>query len=300
MSAAYAVIVDVPASEIKRAAPAISTCNKALGQDRCLLHGADRESAEWFAVVRFDDETQQSCSIELHQADPNGPTVATTALRFSTLDSADERWASAGVVVAALVLAQRPSPEPAPIVPPVAPPPPISPPPTKPEQNAWLRAEAGGELANDLSGGPWQAGGMLRLGVAFNHPGAFVLGAASYGARPAGSPGLQWLDGSLGFGAHVGLAEGLAALELHTEAVFESVSIEATQGSRTESARRFRVGPGWGLDGDWYFTANWALVAGLEASVLRPTVVIRVADKTVESLPSFGWRFISVVRYDLR
>jgi hypothetical protein len=89
-------------------------------------------------------------------------------------------------------------------------------------------------------------------------------------------------------------------LDVRSEVVVESVSIHARDGARVADARRARIGPRFGLDLSAYCTQNLALVGGLEAGALGPTVVIDVAGHTVSRLPPFSWGFISGVRYDFR
>jgi hypothetical protein len=107
------------------------------------------------------------------------------------------------------------------------------------------------------------------------------------------------VTGSLGAGARVGFARQRAAFELRAELVLETLGIQATDGVRTESARRTRIGPRFGLDLSGYWAENWALVVGAEAGALGPRVVLDVAGQT-EELSPFVWGLLSAVRYDFR
>jgi hypothetical protein len=103
----------------------------------------------------------------------------------------------------------------------------------------------------------------------------------------------------LGTGIHVGFARERAALEARAEAVIETLGIEASDGQRSERARRTRAGPRFGLDLSGHFSKNWALVVGAEGGVLGPRVVIEVAGETRELSP-FAWGLLGAVRYDFR
>src|SRR6478609_1505677 len=104
---AFAVVVDVPPMAAATTARAIATCNAALGPDQCVLSGASSGGdARWYAVVRFEDDGAAKLSVELFRGDRGGSRVASSELEFKERDSPEERWASVGVVVAALVLAQ--------------------------------------------------------------------------------------------------------------------------------------------------------------------------------------------------
>src|SRR3954462_5993433 len=105
----FAVVVEVPPVEAATAARTIATCNAALGPEQCVLSGTNAASdppAYWYAVVRYADDGQARLSIELYAGNRAGSRIASSELEFKPRDSEQERWASAGVVVAALVLAQ--------------------------------------------------------------------------------------------------------------------------------------------------------------------------------------------------
>src|SRR5450432_3600591 len=120
---AFAVVVDVPPVEAGTAERTLATCNAALGADKCAL-ASEGVSGHWYAVVRFDPERRTVLTIQLFDGSSEGVRVASSELEFKERDTELERWASAGVVVAALVAAQtsiplEPKPKP---VPPPAPP----------------------------------------------------------------------------------------------------------------------------------------------------------------------------------
>lgn len=304
---AFAVVVDVPPAEATAVARTLATCNAALGPQECAL-ASEGAAGHWYAVVRFDPERHSVLTIRLFDGSTEGPEVASSELAFKDKDSELERWASAGVVVAALVAAQTSeatAPKPPPTAAPVAPAPPAPTPARgRPKLVAprpvWLRLDLGATGGSEIDSGALRFGALTRFGLALREVPVFAFGSAAYTVRGAGTPDLTWLTAAAGCGVHVGFAHELGALEVRSEAVIESVTIHATDAGRSESARRTRLGPRFGLDLAGYFAKNLALVAGVEAAVLRPGVVISVAGHDVDRLPPFNWGFISAFRYDFR
>jgi hypothetical protein len=304
---AFAVVMDVPPVEAEAAARALATCNSALGADKCALAN-EGTTARWYAVVRFDPERGAVLTIQLFDGSSEGIRVASSELAFKDRDTELERWASAGVVVAALVAAQTsapPEPKQAPLPTPV--PTPIAKPARLPARATlvgvrprWLRMDLGATGGAAIDGGALRFGALGRFGLAFSEVPVFTFASAAYTVRGSGTPDLTWLTGSLGFGVHVGFAHNVGAVDLRTEGVLESVTIHATEGSRTESGRRTRLGPRFGVDLSGYFAKNLALVLGGEAAVLRPGVIISIGGHDANRLPAFNWGFISAVRYDFR
>ena len=302
---AYAVVVDVPPVEAEAAERTLATCNAALGAEKCAL-ASDGVSGHWYAVVRFDTERRAVLTIQLFDHGSEGPRVASSELEFKDRDTELERWASAGVVVAALVAAQtqippEPKPELVPTPAPIRKPAPLRARPAlvrvRPQ---WLRMDLGATGGSEIEHGALRFGALGRFGLAFSEVPVFAFGSAAYTVRGAGTPDLTWVTGSLGFGVHVGFAHDFCVLDVRTEGVVESVTIHATDGTRTQSAQRTRLGPRFGLDLSGYFAKNLALVAGVEAAALRPGVDISVGGSEVNRLPPFNWGFISAVRYDFR
>jgi hypothetical protein len=303
----FAVAVDVPPMEAAAAARTLATCNAALGPEQCVLSGASPGSdgaSRWFAVVRYGPDGEAKLTIELYENNRDGNRVASSELEFKERDSPEERWASAGVVVAALVLAQaadqnrvEKKPEPAPVL--VAKPPVSSPPAPVQSPSSWLRLDLGATAGSEVRSKPLRVGPLLRVGVPFPNLPIFALASGAYTVRSSGGTDMTWVTGSLGAGVRVGFARQRGALELRAEAVLETLGIQASDGVRSESARRTRVGSRFGFDLSGYLAKNWAVVMGGEAGVLGPRVVIDVAGQT-EELPPFVWGVLFALRYDFR
>ena len=301
----FAVVVDVPTVEAAAAARTIATCNAALGPGQCVLAstGSSAGAAPWYAVVRYGRDGQARLTIELYEGNPDGSRVASSELEFKERDALEERWASVGVVVAALVLAQpveRPpekKPEPLPRAQPKpAPPIPVAP---APKPKTWLRLDLGLTAGSEMRGAPLRFGPLARIGLPFSGAPVFAFVSGAYTVQNSGSLDLSWLSGALGAGVDVGFAHERGVLSVRGEVVIETLGMVATDGERSENARRTRAGPRLGLDLSGYFAKNWALVVGAEAGVLGPRIVIDVGDRT-EQLPPFVWGFLSVLRYDFR
>lgn len=306
----FAVVIDVPPIEAGTAARAIATCNATLGPEQCVLTGAKPagEPSRWYAVVRYGAEGEARLRIELFDGDRDAyhgeSRVASSELEFKERDSPEERWASAGVVVAALVLAQPA--DRAPIEKKSEPPPAVATPLTVASRPApaatparWLRLDLGASAGSEERGAPLRVGPLARVGLVFAKVPLFASASAGYTVQSSGNTDLSWLTGALGGGVRVSFAHERAALEARGEVVIETLGIEATDGQRTESARRTRFGPRFGLDLSGYFAKNWALLAGAEAGVLGPRVVLEVAGQ-IRELPPFAWGVLSAVRYDFR
>jgi hypothetical protein len=159
--------------------------------------------------------------------------------------------------------------------------------------------DLGATVGSEMRDAPVRAGPLARFGLAFASVPVFAFASGAYTVQSSGSTDLSWLTGSLGAGVRVGFAHERAALELRSELVVETLGIRASDGERSESARRTRFGPRLGLDASGYWAKNWALVVGGEVGVLGPRVVIDVADQS-EELPPFVWGVLSALRYDFR
>jgi len=305
----FAVVVDVPPVEATAAARTLSTCNAALGPEQCVLAGAKpgaESASNWYAVVRYGPDGQLELTLELYERTRDGRRVASSELEFKERDSPEERWASVGVVVAALVLAQPAVPkrvEPSGAAAPVAPAKPaaLAAPAPAAARSPWLRLDLGVSAGSEVRSAPLRVGPLGRFGIAFANVPMFAFASGAYTVRSSGSTDLSWLSASLGAGVRVGFARQRAALEVRAEAVLETLGIQATDGERSESARRTRFGPRLGLDLSGYWAQNWALVLGAEAGALGPRVVIDVPSRgQTEQLPPFVWGLLSAVRYDFR
>src|SRR5262249_25369139 len=108
MPAAIAVAVAIHvASDVSGdlLAATVRSCDVALGADHCRLTEAPAEDDAFYATVTLDRASADTAHITV-QRHGAGPLLVERDLTFSTEDAPSERWASVGVVIAALVTAE--------------------------------------------------------------------------------------------------------------------------------------------------------------------------------------------------
>lgn len=287
------VAIDLPpATSADLVSAAIATCSAALGEGSCVV--ADEETApRYLAVVRWGGADGTNLRVELWRGTAEGTTLDTRLISFAPADRERQRWASAGLVVAALVV-QRESGEASPpprVEKPRALPRPASPqlvpkegggepePPPR-EKEGWLLLDVAGVAGPAFDDDSIRAGPALRATWA---PAALPL-APFFGVRSVVRPGLPsgtWLGGDLGgvvrFG---GWTAGLAA-DVRFAATGERIIVVANDpknGAR-EAAGRWRVGGRLGVEVGCRLRAPAGILFGGELSILRPEVQIEVEDE---------------------
>ena len=334
------VAIDVPQGTQPEYAVAVAaSCNAALGEGKCTadagsvgnpatdgdaageppLDSAEASpsppsestldsSAPWVALVRWDDADYRTLRIELRQG-AEQPPVEARVVAFTPADPPRQRWAAAGLVIAALVSRREAEAVPRPVTPqPQAhhpQPPPIEPPPPEPEvvepppvvasshaapRHPWARIDSGGIAGPGLDSGQARLGGLLRLSVVPSRLPLALYAASRYAVR-GGQPTVRWVDGSLGVAVRLGAWRSSVALELEAEGVTERVWLTADDPARNASdvARLSRLGGRLGADGIFEFAAPAALFVGVDASLLRPKVVISVGGDEVGTEPPIRW-----------
>lgn len=293
------VAPDVPP---ELSAVAVRSCDTALGEGRCEIEGAGATHAEWHATVTASDPALASVRVEVRKS--AGDSVPETReLSFSPEDAARERWASVGVLIAALVVAASREPEPSAPPPEVPAAPPIEPPPTParpPKEHAPrtlrfdLRAlaarrtsesfpEFGIEIGASMlpGGGPWFASGS-------------AAGARRFGA----DVGAAWLSVAIGGGARIGKPTAQFATEFRGAMLGEYWRFDASEPGRSEHTGNFRLGGLLGIDALWALHSKWILSLGLEGMLAGPRLRVEVEGRTVETvrqiglLGALGMRFI--------
>lgn len=295
------VAIDVPpVTPPDLVAVVTGTCSAALGDGACVVADLDA-SPRYFAVVRWGGEDGVSLRVELRDASRVGTTLDTRLISFAPVDRARQRWASAGLVVAALVAQREAGVEPAPLPRveplPVAEPPAVAAPPefasTPPLETvpvAWWAV-----LDTAAVGGPALGGETLRLGSALRlsvaprrDPVGLYLGGRTQ-VRP-GIPTATWIGGDLGIVARWGAWNAAYGAELRAGATLECLSLGASEPLTGERDRRvaWRAGGRLGLEAGVLLRDPLVLFAGAEASLLRPEVQIEVAGEPAGSDPPVG------------
>jgi hypothetical protein len=279
---------------------AVRSCDTALGEGKCQIDAPT--PAEWHATVTASDSNLTSVRIEVKKESSNSaPEVRD--LSFSPEDGAKERWASVGVVIAALVVARsresEPQATPVPIAP-SAPPPPEprpTPRPTTASPPKMLRLDLRLLGARRTSEGSPEIG--LELGASML-PGAGPLfaGVSIAGARRLHADvGASWFSGAAGGGVRVGRPSAPFACEFRGAIVAEYWRFEASEPGRTEHSGKFRIGGLAGVDALWAMSSQWILSLGVAALVVGPSLHVDVEGKTVETIPRFGGVILAGVRF---
>ena len=297
-----AVAIDVPpqtAQEVR--VSVVRSCNAALGRGRCVLGRPEPDQPfEWVAVVRWDPGYRR-LRIELRRRSVEGELVESRDLAFTGSDATGDRWASAGVVIAALVAARQPS-----VI--------RYDTPSEPEQNApaeppvekeprWTggpvwSVEVGAHTGPGLDSGPYRFGPQARIGVSLRPLPLLLTAATRYSIR-SGDPNISWWAQSLGVGARVGGWEGSVAAELRSEIVSERMVISATDErmDSEESAVRARFGGRLGAVGLWLLAPRVWLTGAAEVTLLRPEVSVEVSGSSSGYESAVRWGMAGGVRY---
>jgi len=294
-----AVVLDVPADLASTAVQvAVSRCDKALGDGRCrrVEYGTAPGVLGYYAVLRWSEDEQ--LEIEFRAASAGGALLARRRLSFSANDSVESRWASAGLVVAALVAeadagrARRTE----------APQPPAHAPPRRhvveaPPAYAWgLDVALSSGRGLTTGAGSW--GGLLRPWFGVPTVPVIVLSSLRYAQGPD-SPRLRWLSMSAGVGSRFGRPAALVNLELAGELVFERLVVAAQdpESGRSETGGQTRFGGRLGLNLALRASDCFRVLLGADVATLTPPVKIEVRDEVVGREPlvragvSVGARF---------
>jgi hypothetical protein len=279
---------------------AVRSCDTALGEGKCQLEGP--APAEWHATVSTSDPNLTNVRIEVRkESSSSAPEVRD--LSFSPEDSVRERWASVGVVIAALVVARsresEPQEAPAPVAPP-PPPPPIARPTPRPVAappprifRFDLRMLGARRTSEGLPEIGLELGASLLPGAGPAFVGVSIAGAHRLGA----DVGASWFSGAAGGGVRVGRASAQFACEFRGAIVVEYWRFEASEPGRSEHSGKFRVGGLAGVDALWAMSSKWILSLGVEGLVVGPSLRVDVEGKTVETIPRYGGAVLAGVRF---
>jgi hypothetical protein len=199
-----AVAIDAPQeTPIEWVEAATQACSAALGEGRC-VRGADTVDAAWRARVSNAAEVPTTLRVDLFDAER--ALEATRVLEFREVDLERQRWASAGVVVAALVSASEAQtsepPTPPAVVPDRRPSPEGLPrePPRRPEVD-WLWFDGKFEGAVLVASAEPAAG--AGLGVGLRPAGPWVVQLNLHGAWATDPFNARWFSAEFGSGARL-------------------------------------------------------------------------------------------------
>jgi hypothetical protein len=296
MSAAVAVAIHLaPELAPEFALRTLKSCEAALGAEQCRLTDETTSDDDFYAIVTSDREGVSAHIVLLR----HGATQPTERdISFAPEDPPGDRWASVGVVIAALVTAesgrtpapvhQRPLP-PAPKPKPVAPPPPALHP---------LRIDVLAELARVTKPSyPAELGGVLRVALAPSRSPFFLSASGGYSARLAPQPDIAIVPIAAGGGYRWGKPDALWGAELHVDGLAEWWRLSAAEPGRSEWRGVWRFGGSAGMDGTWGFLPALQAVVGASVQVLAPQVDVAVRAQSVEWVPPVGAALIAGFRF---
>jgi hypothetical protein len=302
MSAVVAVAIHL-ASELspELAARTVQSCEAALGEEHCRLTDEPLSGDDYYATVTVEGTSADGAHIVISRRDAEHPIVE-RHLSFLPEDAPGDRWASVGVVIAALVTAaEGPVEKPPPRNPPPSAPPPPRPPAPHPKAPAaahparidllvHLSRESGTDYPSEL-------GGSLRASFMVPRSPVFFGAVAGYAARIGPQPTLQFPLAGIGGGLRLGAPEARWALEFNLFGVAEYWIISASEPGRSESEPVWRFGGSLGADVIWAANRNWQLLAGVSAQILTPRVTIDVGGQAAEQAPPVGVAFALGLRF---
>lgn len=278
-------------------AAAVRSCQAALGEGQCRLDEPGGAAAEWQATVTSEDEHLDAARIELRRS-TGAPLLVTRELSFVPEDAPRERWASVGVLIAALVVARSREAETAPAST-TAPPRrdfSVSPPPARAAPGT-LRLDLDALLSRRTTHGSPEFGTQFRASVL---PGAgpwFGVGSIAAARRPGADPTISWFSLAAGFGFRVGRPAQVLAAEFSGGGVVEYWAIGASEPGRSEHSGEYRIGGFAGVDGLWAVHSRWILFLGVEGRAVTPRLAIDISGHAVERVFEPGWLMFAGLRF---
>jgi hypothetical protein len=294
-----AVAIDVPSDVAPAVAQiVVDRCESAIGNGRCPLAANVGESVriDWYAVVRSGEGTPLRLEIDFRARSASGPLLAQRTLSFSDRDAAESRWASAGLVVAALVT-EAEALEAA-----TARPPPnagAEQPPSWPRPSVPFGFDAGFIAGPGLQQGAYRTGALARgwIGVS-TAPEILAVAGVRY-AVTSGNPSLTWMTLSVGAGIRLGRRRARVDAELISALLLERMFVSASDPSsgRTDSGGATRFGGSLGVDLSANLWRDLRIFAGGDVSALTPLVDIEVKGLSVGREPGLGFALSGGLRF---
>jgi hypothetical protein len=311
------VIVDVPDDLSPSLVEAtLRSCNLALGPGRCRTGaGPDGElEHSYIAELRAPADAENLVTIELKEGSEPFALVATRSLSFHDSDMPDHRWATAGVVIAALVVsaetastlqrenepveASPPEPpsEPPPTPPRRAPAPTRPPVPELPPAGLAFRLDLAGLAGPGFDTGPWRIGGQLRSSLAGSQLPA--LAWVSVGAaRSEGTFAVNWYSGHAGLGLHFPTGLPLVDIEGRLGGSASFVQATAREGSEQQTESAWRWGAVGALDIVVLASEHLHTVVSCQATATWPVLDVELRNELVGREPAARWAALVGLRW---
>jgi hypothetical protein len=301
------VAIDVPdETPIEWVVAAAQACEAALGTGRC-VRDASTGDVGWRAVIVLAEGGAPVLRIELYSA-ASGAMEAVRRLQFLPIDPERQRWASAGVVVAAMVRAreagieettevpEKPPPPPQIIV---DPPDPLPSPPRPAPKPAVFWVDLGGRAASGLEGEALAWGGGLRAtGRPLQNP--LLLSAQVTMVASGGVADSLWVTLQGGGGVRL-----LETAPLHLDVLGDilaqryQVALTSVGDARTETDEGglWRLGVAANLILDWPVYDPLRGFIGVEAQAFSPAIQINAGGEEIGHLSALGWGVCAGVRW---
>jgi len=290
MSAAVAVAIHLaPDLRPDFALRTLKSCEAALGAERCRLTDEPTSDDDFYASVTSDHDVATAHIVLLRRGSTSP--AAVRDLSFSSEDPARDRWASVGVVVAALVTAANGRA------------PAHAHPPESPrreragEPEHALRFDALLRLGRETSTSyPAELGGVLRVSFAPTRSPFFLRLSGGYSGRLAPQPDVSIASGAAGGGFRWGAPSAKWGAEMHTEVLFERWILSASEPGRSDAQGVWRFGAAAGADCTWGFLPWVQAVVGASLQLLDPGLDVDVRGQNAERVPPFGVAAVAGIR----
>lgn len=293
---------DTPVAWVEAAADA---CEAALGAGRCMpapVEGTAEGTGErttWRAVIVGPTlQAPTTLNIELY-SEGEGILQATRNLRFDEVDPERQRWASAGVVVAAMVSASeadRPQsqPEPEAAATPSPPRAPIDtiPPESSQRRGAQVWLDGTFAVSSGLEGGDPALGGQLGIGACPIELPVVVVARFTVASKQVPFEA-RWLTGALGAGIRA-LDGSKLTVDIVPELQLQHFRAQVSNADSalepaTDAGAEVRVGGGLEMAVGWRLAEPVGIVLGGNASFFSPIINIKQEDESVGRVSDFGW-----------
>jgi hypothetical protein len=297
-----AVAINVPPDLSPAVAQiAVNRCESAIGRRRCPLASDvdDSVAIHWYAVVRAEEGLPPRLQIDFRERSLSGPLLAQRTLFFSDRDALQSRWASAGLVIAALVteteeLEALSTPASAQVA--------TEQPTAVPRRSIPFGFDAGFVTGPGLQNGGYRVGAFGRgwIGLSAAAPEALVVAGFRYAERP-GDASLTWLTLSLGAGIRIGKRSDPVNAEMTSVLLLERVLATAFDPSsgRSDSGGVTRFGGSIGADVAATLWKDLRILIGADVSALTPPVNVEVKGVSVGREPGLRFALTAGLRLDL-
>ncbi len=282
------------------------SCERAIGEGQCPQYTSLLEQearATWIAKVHAATEDALVIEVQLRWGS-KGTILPSRRLRFSPSDPPEQRWATAGIVTAALAIeATSREAMTAAAAPPATPS--KKPNARRTNQSQALPAapsvtsdgpqlprafvELHGLVGPGMDRGRGRLGGVLGLSVG---PGGYpeFLWASMSVARSSGQVELSWTSAGLGLGFSTARPNSRLALDLRLGGLISWVTLEAHNGGDSSLARRTRLGMTGQLLGVWLPSRRLMVSLGGAADTTWPRIEVRTFDRLEGQEPVLGYR----------